>query len=135
VTVSVLETGIYALLTGQTDAADRLYPTRGKQGRSMPYIVFERTDTDNKTASDGDLGVAVAGIRFRIWGSDYPSVRTVSEAIRGLMSGKGPVTWGGIFVNSSFLRDEGSLYAVPEHGDEGTVGWYMDFEITHEVTV
>jgi hypothetical protein len=135
-TVSVLEDGVYSLLvTGNAaGVGTRVFPSKAKQGAMRPYIVQHRVWTGYADHMTGQSGIGFALLRLRIWADTYGELRAVTEAVRGLMQSQGPVKWAGVHVGSSELKDDGELQINPAHGDQGEFGWFMDFEIAHEVT-
>ena len=78
---------LVTLLSGQTDAATRIYPMVAPTGTAKPYIVYQRISAISETVLSGDSGLTNTRMQIDVYADTYQSAQHTADQIEALMAG------------------------------------------------
>jgi hypothetical protein len=81
--------------------SNRIYPLRLPEGVTLPAVAWEVVSNFPEADHSGDAGLEMARLRYKVFGSNYASAKTVADSIRGL-NGTTGTTVKSIFVDNKF---------------------------------
>lgn len=105
------------------------------QGVALPYVEFERQDTEHIRHLDGPSGLRRTEFSVTCYSRDSAEVEALAEAVRESLDGwRG--AWSGVRVTCVFLEEmDDSASADIDGGEEQIHRIGMDFTVWHVESV
>jgi hypothetical protein len=107
--MSMLE-NFAALVSGATDAGDRIYPQVAPDGVARPFIVYQRINTNTENVLSGSSGLLNTRLQVDVFAATYAQAQQIALAIANLMA-----SWSTpnvSIVSQDFFEDEVKLHRV-----------------------
>ena len=108
-----IETAIYTRLQAVSAVtaliSTRAYPNVVPQKPTLPFVVYEREDTERISAMGGDVGVVRTDFRIDCYATTYAGVKAVSTAVIGALQ-RFSGTSDSIVILDIFVADESDAY-------------------------
>lgn len=118
-----IETALYAYLSGQTALTTALgsggiWQDEAAQGASLPRVVYTITGGEPTVSNAGPATLSRAEIDIECQGATLAVARTVRDALRPLVNGKGNMSWSGTTVYRCAITNEYDTYYPPVHNEQ-----------------
>jgi type IV pilus biogenesis protein CpaD/CtpE len=107
--MTMLET-FTALVSGATDAGDRIYPQVAPDGVARPFIVYQRINTNTENVLSGSSGLKNTRLQVDVFATTYSQAQQIALAIENLMA-----SWSTpnvSIVSQDIFEDEVKLHRV-----------------------
>lgn len=82
-----VEADVFAVLTGQTAAGDRVYPLVRGQGTPLPALVYTRTGSAPVTSLAGSSGLDQVRVQVDCYAASYAAAKALAAEVRQLLEG------------------------------------------------
>ena len=96
------ERAIYELLKGFAES--RVYALQAKQNTAVPFIVFQRTDSQRWRSMNNPSGMAQAYIQIDCYGKDYYEAKELAAAVETALDGYRGTVYHGNASPQDFTR-------------------------------
>ena len=122
-----IETALYAYLSGQTaltttlgtdSAGTAIWQDEARQGGAFPRIVYTIAGGEPTVSNAGPATLSRAEIDIECQGKTLADARTVRDALRPLVNGKGNMSWSGTTVYRCAITAEYDTYYPPVHNEQ-----------------
>jgi len=107
--IAEIEEAVYSALTGNATLtgliSTRIYPLVLPQEVALPAVTFFRVSNLHNHGMGGDIDLMETRLQVSILADSVLRMRTVTDAVRGVLS-RWKGTYGGVIVQDSLLDNE-----------------------------
>ena len=107
--IAEIEEAVYSALTGNATLtgliSTRIYPLVLPQEVALPAVTFFRVSNLHNHGMGGDIDLMETRLQVSILADSVSRMRTVTDAVRGVLS-RWKGTYGGVIVQDSLLDNE-----------------------------
>jgi hypothetical protein len=118
----MIEKKLVEKLQEVTGLSNRVFPLIAKQGQEVPFVVYDRTNTNRDKTLTGFDGLVEVSFQLDVHEKTYSNLKTVSQNVITKIKSFEGQTWGTYKIQSCEIDNE-----IEDYFDDDDVKWYVSF--------
>ena len=102
-----------------TGLSNRVFPLQTKQNQEVPYVVYERIQTERELALSGHVGLINVYFQLDVYEKTYANLKSVSANVIAKLKTLQGLTLGSFYIQACSIENE--YEAVEDDKDQK---WY-----------
>lgn len=102
-----------------TGLSNRVFPLQTKQNQEVPYVVYERIQTERELSLSGHPGLITVYFQLDVYEKTYTNLKTVSANVIAKLKTLRGLTLGSFYIQACSIENE---YETVE--DDKDQKWY-----------